>query len=192
MLYFDIDQRALIRAPGSDQMISSERGKRGDTLPLSVTILRGGAVESLTSVTEMVFAVKLAVDGADPLILANAFTEASGVWTSALTMDTEGLDEALGAADKIDLLAEFTFTSSLGTISSQVITFALYKDLWLGSEGTPLSLPTPAEWLALQNAAIRAALGIPTYANLAAANVALTIGRIYYDEALETLNTATA
>lgn len=38
----------------------------------------------------------------------------------------------------------------------------------------------------------RAALGIPSYANITAANAALTIGRIYYDEALEALNTATA
>jgi len=34
-------------------------------------------------------------------------------------------------------------------------------------------------------------LGVPTYANLTAANAALTIGRIYYDTALATLNVTT-
>lgn len=38
----------------------------------------------------------------------------------------------------------------------------------------------------------RAALGIPTYANLTAANVALSAGQVYYDTALGTLNTATS
>lgn len=40
--------------------------------------------------------------------------------------------------------------------------------------------------------AILTALGIPTYANLAAANAALSLGQIYFDTALGTLNTATA
>lgn len=39
---------------------------------------------------------------------------------------------------------------------------------------------------------ILSTLGVPTYANLTAANAALSIGSIYYDTALATLNTATA
>ena len=40
-------------------------------------------------------------------------------------------------------------------------------------------------------AAQRLLLGIPTYANVTAANAALAIGQIYFDTALQTLNTVT-
>jgi hypothetical protein len=40
-------------------------------------------------------------------------------------------------------------------------------------------------------AAVLTALGVPTYADLAAANTALAIGKIYYDTALATLNVTT-
>jgi len=40
--------------------------------------------------------------------------------------------------------------------------------------------------------AIVTLLGLPTYANLTAANTALTIGSIYYDTALTKINITTA
>ena len=40
--------------------------------------------------------------------------------------------------------------------------------------------------------AVLAALGIPSYANLAAANAALGIGKTYFDTELATLNITTA
>lgn len=64
---------------------------------------------------------------------------------------------------------------------------------------TPISMTTTKVFIngvevgaALTNAAVRAALGIPSYADLATANAALPIGRPYYDEALETMNNTTA
>ena len=41
-------------------------------------------------------------------------------------------------------------------------------------------------------ATIVAALGVPTYADLTAANAALAIGKIYFDTALSSLNVTTA
>jgi hypothetical protein len=41
-------------------------------------------------------------------------------------------------------------------------------------------------------AAVLAALGVPSYATVAAANAALAIGKIYYDTTLATLNVTTA
>lgn len=48
------------------------------------------------------------------------------------------------------------------------------------------------EYMPSSAAAHRAALGIPNYDNLAAANAALNVGDVYYDTALGKLRTATA
>jgi hypothetical protein len=147
MWYFDIGQRAFVRASGSEQLMNQVTGRRGDSIPVSVRIQSGSTAVTLTDVTEMVFVVKSAVLDGVTLMLADTWTEDDGVWSAQLAMDTEELETAMDGLERGEFFAEFTFTSALGTITSQVLTFPVTADLWLGIEGTPLSLPTPEEWL---------------------------------------------
>ncbi len=68
----------------------------------------------------------------------------------------------MGNSTTLNLLAEFSFTTTnVGPITSQGITMSLENDLWKGTEGTPLTLPNPEEWLLAQNVEMKANKGQP-------------------------------
>ena len=70
------------------------------------------------------------------------------VWTAALAADGVALTNCLGHAAYVDFLGEFSYTDDAGgPVSSQTIRVRLHNDLYKGTEGAPLSLPTPDEWL---------------------------------------------
>jgi hypothetical protein len=198
-LYYDLDLKKLVALPGYPDLIRSVTHKRGDGDSVELSFCRGAVAAVIGTPTEMVYVVKVDFgELTEPLVLANTgdwtLDVGSGIWSAPLTSDSAAILTHLNGAETASAKAEFTFTDDLngGPSTSQTLVASLSNDLWKGTEGTPLTLPTPAEWLALQNAAIREALGIPTCADLAAANLELAVGMNYYDEALGTLNTATA
>ena len=78
------------------------------------------------------------------------------------------VDASVGAADWIESTLDATEVLAL-----------------IAANAAGLSVATTA-------ATIVAALGVPTYADLTAANAALAIGKIYFDTALSSLNVTTA
>lgn len=91
--------------------------------------------------------------------------------------------------DKIETMVDIASPQSI----TGTKTFASGGGFTVGSLAT-VTLNTGIIWNYVATAAAehRLALGIPTYANLTAANAVLAIGQVYFDTALGTLNTATA
>jgi len=136
--------------------------KRGDAATFEVSFLRTGIAEDLPDDTVITFAAKALNDyTGDPVVFHNTFTR-SEIGTDALysgnpSFNTEELNAlfvaAEGAAqiDYVDLIAEFSWATSGGLPSSSKTFFLrVERDVFQGTEGTPLSLPTPEEWLAAQ------------------------------------------
>lgn len=100
----------------------------------------------------------------------------------------------LTALSSINIGAEDSFSGAiyLGNILGAGVTITGPTGVTNRAVAFPDKDGTVAMLSDISLANTRAALGIPSYANLSAANAALTIGRVYYDETLETLNTATA
>ena len=118
------------------------------------------------------------------MILANTgdWTLADGVWSAAITGDGAAILTALNGAASGVFKGEFTFTDENGgPTSSQTLAATIYNDVWKGTEGTPLSQPTPDAYVAArallfdrvqsltdpQKAQAQANIGIP-FSNYAA------------------------
>jgi hypothetical protein len=148
--YFDLDLGMLVQAPGYARPLTAMMFKRGDAATLEVSFhRRSAALEELGGVAEMIFVVKDgAANGAPALMLADAWTLNAGIYSAALAADFAALSALLGAALFKDLLGELTLTmAGGGPVSSQNIKVRVYNDLWKGTEGTPMSMPSPEEWL---------------------------------------------
>jgi hypothetical protein len=99
----------------------------------------------------MKLAAKPAANDDTPLLLADDFEiDEDGFYVAELTQGTEAIDALREAATEpfIDIFSELTFTDSvLGRVTSRTGNFRIENDIWKGTEGTPLELPTPEEWL---------------------------------------------
>lgn len=158
-LFFDLDKEFLVSKPGASSKLTRADTKQGDVRSITVTFVRGAVVVIPTgNITEMVFVAKRSAGlTAVALLLTNAWTFNATLqrWEGVITQDHARLIDILTNTSTTSLLAEFTFTTSaIGPISSQIFTMSLENDLWKGTEGTPLSLATPLEWLASQLAPI--------------------------------------
>jgi hypothetical protein len=153
MLYFDLDLRKLVERPGYPSPLKGVSHKRGDGEKMELMFFRGATVAEIGTPTEMVYVVKESFEDDPPapsLVLANTgdWTFADGVWSAQLGGDAAAILAFLDGATSKAAFAEFTFTDENGgPTTSQTLTATLSNDLWNGTEGTPLSLPTPLQWL---------------------------------------------
>jgi hypothetical protein len=152
LLYFDLALGKLVELAGYAAPLGGLVFKRGDDARLEVSFCRGTAAATLDGTpSEMVFVVKKSVGALEPvLMLADdwTFDAVAGVWSALLPSDAQALTTLLGTTAFVDLLGEFTFTDdSGGPVTSQTLKVRVHNDLWKGTEGTPLSLQSPEEWL---------------------------------------------
>lgn len=147
-LLFDLNHRYLLSIRGGESPLASMRVKRGDDLPLTLEMFSRGLSADPGAVDTIIFVLKDTIAG-EPLALANEWTgPVDGVWAAALDTATEDLTEWLGNEKSKSCMGELSFRSEGRTISSRILAVTIENDLWKGTEGTPLNLPTPDEWLA--------------------------------------------
>ncbi len=152
LLIYDLGRNILVQKAGSSSLLAREDIVRGDERNIVVRFVRGSlTADPPGTMTEMIFVAKSSRALTAPTILkADSFTYDSETkeWSSVIAQNLAALADLLGAATSIDLFAEITFrTSTLGVSTSQVFTVRATDDLWKGTEGTPLSHPSPEEWL---------------------------------------------
>jgi len=210
LLYFDLDRGRLVTSPGSGDSLAALDFKRGDTLPVILRFIRGLTVVELASGATGSIGLK-AVGNFDGSFLAadigwtKTGTGIATTYTFVLDLNTVALNTALGVGAAADIASlavnfELEFVESGNTTSSQTVLATVFNDVIRGGEESATTAPSVAlridetvQTLTLaQKAQALANLGIPNYADLAAANAVLTIGMIYFDLALQKLNTATA
>jgi hypothetical protein len=175
----------------------------GDKMPVRIHFWERGANGTLTAAdpgatTTIVFTgrPKGLLSGTDLLFQATDFEEIEeGIWEGELDLTPaefgDHLDEAPAGAKIIT--GEVEVRDATGEVKRLSLQFDLTaRPQSYNNEDAPSSLPGPLDWLATNRTAFLAVLGIPTYADLAAANLALPVGRPYYDTALATTNTTTA
>lgn len=194
-IYFDLDKKQLLPAPGDGGILKLVNFIRGDFEPLEAHFFRAGA--EVGSVTNIVAVIKQ-LPGVTAISLADCQTwdESGTTYTGEINLNGDDLNILIGTKLSIGLLFEVTcYQDGHGPITAPAIRCIVTNDLWRGTEGTPYSLPSPDDdWLAHGHAQALsiaskeqafANLGTPAFDDLAAANTALGIGQIYYDRSLE-------
>ncbi len=162
-LYVDLETLQLIEAPGFRSPVTSLRFKRGDAATLEVAFLSSAAsVYSLIgdrATLAMQFGIKAAADYAGGyLVHETAWTmpaedAVAPVYVCAPSFNTTALNTALGVGGSTELatltaMAEITWVDSSGEpASTRTFEIAIENDVNRGTEGTPLSNPTPEAWL---------------------------------------------
>lgn len=150
-LTFDLARQILVQKAGASAALTRQTVVRGDDQQVRIRFVSGSSPAELTGdMLTMVFVSKQSVSlTAAVILLANEFVfdSEAGAWVSPITQNLSALEDIMGSATGIDLLAEFTFsTTTIGATTSQVFALRVTNDLWKGNEGTPLSLPSPDEW----------------------------------------------
>ena len=134
--------------PGGASPLRELFFKRGDSANITIPFYNGSEVLVQPELTDVVFVIKNDISG-DPLALADTWTrdETTGAVTAELNLDTEELATFLGDSRQARLLAEFTYTDDGNVRSTRITNVTVENDLWKGTETTPLSLPSPEEWI---------------------------------------------
>jgi hypothetical protein len=163
LLYFDLDKKELVNAPGTGGAIRSYSFIRGDETPLELHITKAG--EEVTDVTNIVFVIKTS-PGPDITVLSMADEwenpEETTYFTSLLNLNGEDLDELLGVLKSKSLLCQVCcHHAGQGPITSQLVTANVGGDLYRGDEDTPFIMPTPEEWLEARRPAPLALSEVP-------------------------------
>ena len=159
-LIYDLDKEFLVTKPGASSKLTRGDTKRGDVRSITVTFVRGSVVVVPPgAMVEMIFVAKRSTSQASPpILLTNSWTFNPTLtrWEGIVTQDSARILDILSSSTTTSLLAEFSFTTDeIGPLSSQIFTISLENDVWKGSEGTPLSLPSPLEWLETNTAPLR-------------------------------------
>jgi len=166
-LFIDIDTLTLIEGPTDRRIVSRIQAKRGDHLPLTLQFLRNGQPVRLASSTVVTFGAKpLNQFDADPVVLDATFAQSAAPtdpeeiddakWTASPSLNTFALNDLFlidgdptNDPQFVDLSAEFTWIADgdAGPTTIRTVVFRVLNDVVRGDEGTPLELPTPAQWL---------------------------------------------
>ena len=158
-IFVDLDTRKLRRSVSNSSPVTQLDFKRGDTELMEIFYVQNNAQVQLAVGAVISFGAKIkdAYDGA-ALVFDDDFTlsgsGATAKYSANPSFNTIPLDAALmvdanPANDKkmLDLMGEITWNDD-GVITSSV-TFAVRvnNDVLRGDEGTPTSLPDPADWM---------------------------------------------
>lgn len=153
-LYWATEQQKLVTSLYSDSAVSLYAFYLRDTIPVVLRVVTASNLETpkwvVTSVTaglSIKFGAKaLATYATDTSFLFSAatWTEAgtgtSTTYSADISLNTAELITAIGSATYLDCKAEFTLqdVSGLHKNTTQA-TFRIYRDVIIGTEGTPTS-----------------------------------------------------
>ena len=158
-IFVDLDTRKLRRSVSNSSPVTTLDFKRGDTELMEIFYVQNNAQVQLAAGAVISFGAKIkdAYDGA-ALVFEDDFTlsgsGATAKYSANPSFNTVPLDDALMVDDNpandlklLDLMGEITWNDD-GVITSSV-TFAVRvnNDVLRGDEGTPSSLPDPADWM---------------------------------------------
>ena len=163
-LYVDLDTLQLIEFPGFRNPVSSLRFKRGDAATLDVTFLTGGNTPTVIGDPEslqLVFGAKmLGRYDLGYLVFANDWTmpyegDASLVYVCHPSFNTTALDAAMHVGEgsglelaEVTLMGELTWVDGgVGPTSTSTINVTVENDVNRGTEGTPVTLQSPDDWI---------------------------------------------
>jgi hypothetical protein len=164
----DLDTLTVIESLTDKRPLIAASSKRGDGASFELIFARSGVAEPLATGAIVSFGLKpKGKYDADAVVFSDDFTlsgtGAAAKYLADPSFNTTPLN-ALFAIDAdenndppfIDLMAEITWRTTGGApTSTQTFPFRVHNDVLRGDEGTPTSLPDPADWMP-------AALTIPT------------------------------
>lgn len=173
-LYVDLDTLQFIEGPGFRSPLTAIRFKRGDAARLDVQFLEGGTTPvsiGNPATVELAFGAKAAAAySSGYLVLETAWTmpaapPAVQTYSCEPSFNTAELDAAIGVGgaelSELELMGEITFRVGGGApTSTATLRVVVDNDVNRGTEGTPMSLPTPAAWLA-ERSDIKLIYGVP-------------------------------
>lgn len=137
------------RAISLPSEVGSATFKARDTVTLDMKFHNGLAAVALAVDSELVFVIKTGVAAAATTLAIATEWEvvATGHYRASLSLNTEEIIDAIGDLDKLSAVGELTWNEGSGWESSNTLKITLDNDVYKGDEGTPLSLPTPDDWL---------------------------------------------
>jgi hypothetical protein len=160
-LYIDLDTQALVSGLGTRSPVSAVSFKRGDSSRIEVQFFRGVTPVQLADGATGKFAIKEAGKyDSDPIVFADEWTlegaEASAIYVFSPNFNTVELNALLNSGDEdedndvksLACMAEIKWIVAGAINSTQTITANIANDVIKGTEGTPIELPTPLDWLA--------------------------------------------
>jgi len=164
-LIVDLDNRKFTSGTGFSSNLPTIALKRGDELGVEIRFLSGGVPVLLGAPFDLRLGFR--AEGAtwgERVALATGFVApgdaSTGYYTSTLDVNTAEASTALavgteGELDSVRVYGEVTWSLDSGATwtSTENREARLFNDVNRTDEGTPLSLPTPAEWLTTENEA---------------------------------------
>jgi hypothetical protein len=140
------------RSIGLPAVVTAATVKARDTVPLDAKFHDGLALSDMGEDLMLVFVIKDGfADDSETLALASAWTEiAAGHYRANLSLNTAELIAAVGTAGSIKVFGELSWSRDAGDTwaSSPTLAITVENDVYKGTEGTPLALPGPVDWLA--------------------------------------------
>lgn len=158
-LFIDKDSGQWINDPAFKAPIDFVSFKRGDAANVEIKFVRGNAVEALESGAAISFGIKpFGEFDADFLVFSNEFTSLTSSYIFAPSFNTAALDAALFVDENpandvasLPTMLEVSWSEASGVWqSSRTIRANIENDVIRGDEFTPVSLPSPEDWLADQ------------------------------------------
>lgn len=160
-LYVDLDKLELIEGPGFRNPVSALRFKRGDAARLEVMFLANGSTAATIgdpATLEIHFGAKLNGQyGTDYIVHTADWTmpdpeATTPVYSCSPSFNTVALNDALAIGGtelaETTLMGELTWREGTGEpTSTRTVLVVVDNDVNRGTEGTPVSGPTPDEWL---------------------------------------------
>ena len=151
ILYYDLDKKELVQAPGIYGAVRSYNFMRGDYTPLELHVLSGNV--EVTDITDIVAIIKAEPgENSEVLAMADEWTQPEGedYFIGQLNLNGASLNTLLGSLRFRSLLFQICcHRAAIGPISSQLVVANVGGDLYRGDEGSPAELPDPDDdWVA--------------------------------------------
>lgn len=156
-LYFDLDRRRFVSAPGSNDTLSSIEFKLSDSLPIAITCCRSLATVQAAVGATGILGIKDALDYDGDFLAADlewvlTGTGDTALYTFDLNLNTVPLVALLAAAqlagkDYVLTMLELQITEGTNITSSNTVIAKIWNDVIKGTEGTPVEMPDAEDWL---------------------------------------------
>ena len=156
-LYFDLDRRRFVSAPGSNDTLSSIEFKLSDSLPIAITCCRSLATVQAAVGATGILGIKDALDYDGDFLASDlewvlTGTGDTALYTFDLNLNTVPLVALLAAAqlagkDYVLTMLELQITEGTNITSSNTVIAKIWNDVIKGTEGTPVEMPDAEDWL---------------------------------------------
>ena len=172
-LYIDLDTQTLVSGLGTRTPVPEIRFKRGDSARIEVQFFRGVTPLQLTAGATGKFALKeLNKYDSDPVVSGNWTLEGAGalaLYVFSPNFNTEALNDLLfhGDADEdndvasVVLMGEIEWIVGAAIYSTRTVRVIVDNDVIKDTDGTPLAVETPIDWLGARLMTRTAAQGSP-------------------------------